>query len=238
MEAMQSEVAKRGKWEYYHLPALTDAGLLHGFFTKTSSPVVSDPGEREELAVRFSLKRLIILDQLHGDKIHVVGRSETPEQGDGLLLTERGTGAIIKTADCLPVILFDPASTIAVIVHAGWRGTIAKIAGKATDLMVSLGSKREAIQAVIGPGIGPCCYEIQDDVATIFREAGFDRHIIGLPFGKMMLDLKAVNRHILHSAGVSRIYGVGLCTSCRQDLFFSARKNGREGRQINLIALT
>jgi hypothetical protein len=234
---MKCEVAKAGNWHYYHAPALTEAGLLHGFCTKSSSALAHDHRGREDFTAALALTRSVIMDQVHGDEVHIIQQGETPEKGDGLILVERGVAAIIKTADCLPIILFDSSVSLAAIVHAGWKGTVARIAARAVDGMVSLGAKRERIEAVIGPGIGPCCYEIKDDVGHIFREAGFSPHMYERGEGAVVLDLKGVNREILQAAGIELVYDLGLCTSCRQDLFFSARKNGTAGRQINFIAL-
>ncbi len=237
MKTTVAELRRSGKWDYFHVPALTDAGLIHGFFTRTSSPAATDPAERRALSEALSLSRTIIMDQVHGDDIHAVRSGEAPARGDGLLVMEGRVGAIIKTADCIPVILFDSISRVAAILHAGWKGTLAGIAAKAAALMVEEGATPERIEALIGPGIGPCCYKVKSDVANAFREGGFEAHLRPEGPESFLLDLKGVNRAVLAGAGVTKTLDLELCTSCRQDLFYSARRNGQAGRQINLAAL-
>ena len=113
------------------------------------------------------------MDQEHGSRVHIVEKGERPVAGDGLLMIEKGVIGVIKTADCLPVILYAAGYPVAAVVHAGWRGTVKGITGKALRLLIDMGIERDRIGALIGPGIGPCCYEVKEDVVSAFREAGF-----------------------------------------------------------------
>ncbi len=224
-------------WSYYHLPELTRSGIVHGFMTKSSDSIVNDELQRSRFAGALGTSAMILMQQEHGDKVHVVEKGERPATGDGILLLERGVVGVIKTADCLPVILADLDHRMVAIVHAGWRGTVQKISGKALRQMVAMGGRRERIAAVIGPGIGPCCYDVGEDVATRFQEAGFGEMVLAGRGGRTFLDLKEANREVIEAEGIGMVNDIGLCTSCRRDLFFSARRDGLAGRQVNFIQL-
>jgi hypothetical protein len=99
------------------------------------------------------------------------------------------------------------------------------------------GAKPENTGALIGPGIGPCCYEVQEDVAQVFRSAGFGDPVIQRRERALFLDLKAANVRMLQQEGVKEIHDVALCTSCREDLFYSARRDKGRGRQINFVLI-
>jgi YfiH family protein len=177
------------------------------------------------------------MNQEHGDVVHVIKDGERPGAGDGLLLLERNVAGIIKTADCLPIILYSTSMPVVAIVHAGWRGTALGIARKAARQMSASGVKPENIGALIGPGIGPCCYKVQEDVAGVFRAAGFGDPVLQRREDSLFLDLKEANIQMLQKEGVREVYDVGLCTFCREDLFYSARRDKGLGRQINFVLM-
>ena len=147
------------------------------------------------------------------------------------------------TADCVPILLFDPGLSVVGAVHAGWRGTAKDISGKAVRKMRDeFGCKSSELLVAIGPAVGPCCYGVGEEVARIFLEENVET----LPFlhpegpGRWKMNLPGINRHQLTNAGVreANICISPLCTSCRKDLFFSVRADGEPtGRQIALIGL-
>ena len=146
------------------------------------------------------------------------------EKVDGHLTSVRGLGLLVIVADCLPIALMAPGR--AAMLHCGWRPLAAGIVEKA------LASFDEPPAAAIGPGIGRCCYEVGEEVLAEF--AGLE----GVADGRM-LDLRTVARRKLEAAGVSQIEDVDLCTSCREDLFFSHRRDkGVTGRQGGFAWLT
>ena len=169
---------------------------------------------RERVREHAGAARLAQGRQVHGT--HVVVDGEGGEEADGQLTTRPGVAAIVLTADCLPVALAAPGA--AGVVHAGWRG----LAGGVLEAGVAaLGSG--PVAAAIGPGIGPCCYEVGDDVRAVFASSG------------RTLDLKAVARARLQAAGVQEIHDCGLCTACDPRRFFSHRRDrGITGRQAGL----
>jgi YfiH family protein len=130
---------------------------------------------------------------------------------------------MVLAAECLPVALYGPGGLA--MVHAGWRGLAGGIVETAAEAV-------EATSAAIGPGIGPCCYEVGEEVLKAFADLGDD-----LAAGRM-LDLPEVARRRLAGAGVERIESAGLCTSCERELFFSHRRDhGRTGRQAGIAWL-
>jgi len=186
------------------------ASLNLGLWTDDAADRVQCNRERirEQAAVaRFAQGR-----QVHGTR--VVVDADAPQEADGQVTTARDVAAIVLAADCLPVALAGPAAVG--VVHAGWRGLAAGVveAGVAAT---------SALAAAIGPGIGPCCYEVGDDVRAVFGTSA------------PTLDLKAVARARLAAAGVHEVHDCGLCTACDAERFFSHRRDrGLTGRQAGL----
>jgi purine-nucleoside/S-methyl-5'-thioadenosine phosphorylase / adenosine deaminase len=154
---------------------------------------------------------------------------------DGHLTRERDLAALVLVADCLPVAIAGGGSVA--MLHCGWRGLAGGLIAKAAERMrtpdegVTLRQTGD-IAAAVGPGIGPCCYEVGDEVLEAF--AGFDDVADG-----RMLDLRAVAEQQLRAVGIDRIEHVDYCTSCNPDLFFSHRRDkGVTGRQGGMAWLT
>lgn len=191
--------------------------------------------------------RLILMRQIHGDRIRVLdGDGPLPEgfpECDGLVTDRPGLALAIRTADCAPLFFADGARRVIGAAHAGWRGTALGIAGKMVDLLKErFSSRSEEMTVLIGPAIGPCCYEVDAPVFAAFSSRpGADRFLTRCPGReRWMLDLPLANRLQLLERGVpeENILTAASCTACRQDLFFSHRaEQGRTGRQINLILL-
>jgi polyphenol oxidase len=188
-------------------------------------------------------------------------------RGDALATRERGLLLTVQTADCVPILLADPRRHVVAAIHAGWRGTVARIAEKAVGrLRIHFGTRPQDLWVAIGPAIGVCCYEVGVDVAREFdsqfacASKWFEGPFEGLaaedeptPFlwlqtappgharpRQARLDLAAANRWQLENAGVApeRISACGLCTSCRNDWFFSYRREGaRTGRMMAAIGI-
>ena len=185
--------------------------------------------------------RLTTPEQVHGDHIVRVGEAEAgrgrlsyvdaiPET-DALMTDVPGVPLMLCFADCTPILLFDPEHRAAAITHGGWKGTVRSIAAKTVRTMAdAFGTRPEDCIAAIGPAIGPCCYEIGDEVAEEFRKAfpRFADEIIEENNGKIRLDLWNANRLQLEDAGIlpARIDVAGACTSCHARTFFSYRAEG------------
>jgi purine-nucleoside/S-methyl-5'-thioadenosine phosphorylase / adenosine deaminase len=150
------------------------------------------------------------------------------EQGDGVWTDEPGKPLLVFTADCLPVAIAranGEAPAIAAL-HVGWRGLLAGIVQTAAQ---ELG--RGQLAAVIGPGIGPCCYEVGEVVAAPFRQ----RHGAAI-VREGRLDLWSATEHALRAAGVASVSRLDLCTACNPELFFSHRRDGGTTGRQGLIA--
>jgi polyphenol oxidase len=172
--------------------------------------------------------------QVHGAEVtradgRGVIRRRPFERCDGLWTDEPGRGLMVLTADCLPVALARANGTPALaVLHVGWRGLLAGIVAAGAQ---ALGGGR--LVAAIGPGIGPCCYVVGDEVAAPFRERFGDEVLAG-----RNLDLAEATERTLRAAGAESVERLRLCTSCEQELFFSHRRDrGVTGRQGVLAAL-
>ena len=147
-----------------------------------------------------------------------------------------------RHADCPPIFLFDPKRRAVGVAHAGWRGTLANIAGAMVRAFGdAYGSRPSDLIAAIGPGIGACCYHVGEDVQHAFASAHADAaewlHANG--DGKVYLDLAAANRALLQAAGVCMVESAGICTACNVADFYSARaEDRRNGCFGAAIALT
>jgi YfiH family protein len=177
--------------------------------------------------------------QVHGTRlVHMRQPSEPVEEADAVLSTEPGVGACISVADCVPVLLADPGTGAVVAVHAGWRGTIARVSQAAVRALAGISSAEPArFFAAIGPCIGPCCYEVSADLAARFaREVG---PVVRAGPGGPHVDLPEANRLLLLEAGLraEQVEVAGRCTSCDVRSFFSHRRDrGRTGRHVAFIA--
>jgi len=202
----------------------------------------------------ISTDDIVCSAQVHGTHIRCVTKEDcgalfqpepqplTPRyEGDALITNTPGVALMVFTADCVPVLLFDPVKNATGAVHAGWRGTVAGIAEKAVKMMTNeYGCSPADIHAAIGPCISGCCFETDADVAdavtiVLNEKAG---SCISKKGNKFLVDLKEVNRIILSNAGLTNITVSDECTSCLCDKYWSHRKtNGRRGTQAAVIGL-
>ncbi|GAB4259490.1 MAG: hypothetical protein Kow0092_07740 [Deferrisomatales bacterium] len=208
--------------------------LVHGFTGRDAGDAAA-PGFGDRLAAAAGAGRTRFLHQVHGAR---VARPEAPPErpeADGWAgAPPRGTLLGILTADCLPVLLCHPPSGSLGAVHGGWRGLAA---GVIPNTLKALGAPADEIRAVLGPHIGPCCYQVDAPVRDAFG---------ALPGGfapwdavpdRYRLDLAAVARAQLLAAGVrpEHLQAVGGCTACEPDRYFSYRREGTTGRMCAFI---
>lgn len=241
-------------------------GLRHGFSTRLGGVSAGDCAamnfsrHREPLeTVEENYRRfcaanglpfdsLALTSQTHtahvaeaGAELRRRGRTVLPEGTDGVFTAAAGLGLVCFTADCVPILLAEPAHGLIAAVHSGWRGTVERIAAEAVHKMCSNGAKKEQIIAAIGPSIGPCCFEIGSEVKAAFDRA-FGAAYLCRPSareGHFFADLWEANRLILEDAGLlpQNVHLAGICTCCEHDLYFSHRfTQGRRGSLIAAIA--
>jgi polyphenol oxidase len=226
---------------------------------------VKENRRRLQAAVGAQDLKLVSLLQFHSDAILNFASAPTePARGDASVTKRSGLLLAVQTADCVPILLVDPKNRAVAAVHAGWRGTLARIVEKAIGRMqMEFGSKAKDLLVAIGPAIGGCCFEVGTEVAAAFSgqftnaAEFFDELRTGdepnplqwmnmMPPGhqpppkKVLLDLRKANRAQLEAAGVrpSNIFVSDLCTGCRRDLLFSYRKEGTQsGRMMAVIGI-
>ncbi len=171
-------------------------------------------------------ERLALNRQVHGSLVRRAQAGNRGEHADGLWADERGVPMLVMTADCLPVAVarMNGGTPALAVLHVGWRGLLDGVIANGVE---ALGGR---LAAAIGPGIGPCCYEVGPEVAEHF-EADL--------LSGSNLDLWTAAERALRAAGVGEVERTDLCTACNPDLFFSHRRDqGTTGRQgvIGVVA--
>lgn len=227
--ASELEIYRDGK-------KITEKALNLGFAEWDTRERVLENRKQFYAAADASKMQVLTLQQIHSDIVHVVrsrnaSLEEQAPKGDALISRERGVLLVVQTADCIPILLADTKRRAVAAIHAGWRGTLRRVAGKALGRMqMEFGTRPEDVLAALGPGIGRCCYEVGPEVAKEFQaqfpnarewfDGPFDALASNendpnwLPWLTMMppghppppphvqLDLIAANRAILADAGV------------------------------------
>jgi YfiH family protein len=216
-----------------------------GVLTDDVRAAVAENRLRLARALGLDPERIPIGLQVHGSDLAVHSEPQRPSpfalpgselpKVDGHVVTEPGLAPLVFAADCLPVALAGPGGVA--MLHCGWRGLAAGIVAKGAEAVA-------ATDAAIGPGIGPCCYEVGEEVLAAFASLGPDITSAEGPesgpgvgsSAHRHLDLAEVAMRLLGEAGVERVESAGLCTSCEEELFFSHRRDaGRTGRQAGLV---
>jgi YfiH family protein len=184
----------------------------------------------------FDEAQCAIPHQCHSNNVQIVTRPGAYDSCDGLVTDTPGLPLVVSVADCMPVVLYDPAHAVLGLIHAGWRGTAHRIVAAAVGLMVrECGASADRIISFLGPSAGVCCYEVGEDVAAAFaldEVEHRDDHVY--------LDLKKANRDQLLSVGVNggNIESSSICTICTPQLFHSHRRDrSRSGRMMAVVAL-
>jgi YfiH family protein len=246
--------------------AMERDGFTNGFSTRTggTSPMPQDAlnlaGFHEDSAENIYENRRRFLKlfegdwqmaavwQMHSADIRTVHDREDArsdeERCDALVTNAPGVLLAVKSADCVPVLLGDARSGACAAIHAGWRGTVARIVERAVERMkTEYGTRPRDIRAAIGPAAGVCCYEVGAEVIEEFRANFQDADTLFQPTreGHARIDLQRANLNQLVQSGVAeeRIHVAPFCTMCRTDLFFSYRRekrlHGRVGRLMSVI---
>lgn len=224
-----------------------------GLLTDDADDDVAENRRRVGEALEFGADRIAFGRQVHGAELaddDATGRPDffPPSDGgprrsgaipevDGQVVPAPGTAGLVFAADCLPVALRGPGGVA--MLHCGWRGLAAGIVARGVEAV-------GATSAAIGPGIGPCCYEVGEEVLDAFAQLGEGIAVAepepsegGIEVAaRRRLDLPEITRRLLGQAGVADVESADLCTSCEEELFFSHRRDaGRTGRQAGLAWL-
>jgi polyphenol oxidase len=224
-------------------------GVGHFFGTRNHAETVAcDIGVPAQAGQLRGHTWMLSVKQVHGTDALLIDRpvsgSDRFEGGwDALVTDQPGVMVAVRTADCVPVLVYDRRRRAVAAIHAGWRGAVAGIVPKTIQLMVSRFAIDETdVRVSIGPSAGPCCYEVDEAVLAPLRRDLLDwQSLLHDDRGvKAMLDLKALVRRQTAQIGIrpEHITAVNLCTICHSDLFYSYRREGRvNGTMLSGIAL-
>ncbi len=256
----RSSLKTKNGLPYFEIPEMADLGWLrHAFLTRRGGVSVppyeslnmSDKnGDREDfvsknknrIATAFGIdsRRLILLDQMQQDQILLMKEPlntlSGPLEYDAMVTNSPNIFLGILTADCLPIFAIDQKRKVIAAIHAGRQGTSLQITAKVLEKMKEdFGCSSRDFLISLGPSIGSCCYEVNEEVFhpewKLFSTAK------GL--GKWMVDLARINIAQMKSQGIKeeQISWISLCPRCDNDLFFSYRGEGRTGRQLSFIGM-
>lgn len=227
-------------------PALSALGLVAGFTTRARGsmaggvfPLDEQDRNREALARRLGFDRVVRLKQVHGDTVVRADDVGTPwPEADGMWTGTPGLLLGVAAADCVPILMADPAGPIGAA-HAGWQGTSKRIAVRLVEMLVRNGAELSRLVAAIGPSIGPCCYVIDERRAeTIRQRLGADSAdvLFAGPDGRPVFDLWSANAQQLEQAGVRIIERCDVCTqSGGADVWSYRGEQGGNGTGLGII---
>jgi YfiH family protein len=218
----------------------------HLFTTRQLQLPSADAGEALAAAIGVLPDRLASLNQVHGREVAVIRTEPSPERprADAFVSDAADVALVVRAADCAPLLIGDSRSGAVGAVHAGWRGTAARVAVAAVEALAREFSSRPAdLVVAVGPAIGPCCYEVGPDLVDAFAAAGHERYLIDRWFltprdRRMRLDIAGANRDQLILAGVreENIHACGLCTAMHLDVLTSFRREkDHAGRLAGVI---
>lgn len=247
--------------KYVASPLLQWSSLAHGFLTRVGgvspAPYASlnfdardtDPAANVERnralfheAFGVPEGRLVTVSQVHGKEALVIEGNlpDKPVEADAIVTAEPDVAIGMMTADCQPILLFDPVNGAIGAVHAGWKGTALGIVVETGELMWKrYGTRPEDLIVSLGPCIGPCCYKVGWNVLDEYMAKHSEADCFSEKDG-LRMDISLGNFYQLLGIGVKKenISNDAMCTACNPDLFFSYRKdNGRTGRQLSFIML-
>ncbi len=234
-----------GEKTYFFSEVLDTPGVKHAFLGRFDSPRGLD-GSTMEIFGHPS-REVITIEQVHGNSILLLDKPlkemsfYSEVTGDAIVTALPGLPIAIRSADCLPILLYDDSIMAIGAAHAGWKSTLEQVAIKTVEAMQKeFGSRPEDIKAAFGPHIGPCCYIVNPDLAEKFDRAGVGRKAFITTDGSTRLDLARANMDQLLQGGLKEenISSRAPCTSCNTEHYYSYRVEGESaGRQLSIIMM-
>jgi len=245
---------KKTKKGYWLLESFAlQKGIIHGFSSRSfgdCNPLRSPSQNWLNLAkflktLALKKENLVLMEQVHQSKIKRVGqqnRGQIIKGVDGLVTQEKGLILGIHTADCLPILYYEPLAKIIGVAHAGWQGVLREIPRKMVQLIIKLGGLPENLLIGVGPYIGPCCYQVDKKRIDKFKKHfGSLEKMVKFTDGKNYLDLAVPTYFQLINLGIRRsnLEFSRVCTACQNQDFFSKRKDKPEnyGGILSIIQL-
>lgn len=231
------QIVKSGLLAYHDCFFTTKEFVL----TAADRPDLEETAKENRKLLETTLKgKIHTAKQVHGTHAEIVQPGKyLYENTDALISNTPGDILLMNFADCVPIILYDLTTNTGAIVHAGWRGTADEIVSKTVQkLNDELNVRSEDIIALIGPSIGKCCFETDEDVFDKLVKDKNDTDLYDVKAGRYFPDLKMINYKQLVNSGVRKIDTCNYCTSCMSDVFFSYRKeNGICGRHSAVVQI-
>lgn len=200
--------------------------------------------DRENLCkeLNMNFKNITYNKQIHSDIVNIVQQKDIGDikEGDALVTNLKKAPLLIFVADCVPVAIADKKNKAVALCHAGWRGTYSKITQKSIEYMKKIyNTQAKDLICVLGPSIGPCCYEVSKDLIEKFELIinEKDEKFYEVKNDKYYLDLWKANELILRSCGVDKknIINLNICTSCNSDKFHSYRKHNKTTKRLGMV---
>ena len=215
-----------------------------GYTVNDNPKNVTDNLELLAKSIGFEKMQMVSPKQTHSKNIGIVkSEQDIFPDTDALICNTPNICIFTRTADCVPILLFDPVQKVIAAIHSGWKSTVHKISKLTIELMQNeFGTKPGNIIAGIGPSIGPEVYEIGPEVIELFHKSFGENHIV-TPIknsDKGLLNLWKINKQILVECGIpeNKIEVAKICTYANPDLFYSARRDGvKTGRLATGIML-
>jgi hypothetical protein len=213
--------------------------LVHGFGTRRFKE--RDFKNKKE----WKGLKLLFLDQVHSNVIHLIDKVPPKKlKGDAMVTRLPTLLLIIRTADCLPVLIVDESRKVIAAVHCGWRGSAKRVVQRAIEKMKDhYGADPSSLLVGLGPCIGSGCYEVGDDVLESFIKKGhpqefFRDHL--LRKGKYLFDLRGANLSQIQSMGVKEenVFSIALCTHCDHNFLSFRRDRNKTARMLSFIGIT
>ena len=219
-----------------HVPWRRVAGLRHGFLG--SAECAGAEGWDAVVARAGVALPVATARQVHGTRVIAADAGSGGVEADALVVARPGRLVGVVTADCMPVLLVDPRRRVAAAVHAGWRGASAGVVEAAVDeLHAAFDTRARELDAVIGPAVGACCYEVGEEVLASFasRTGDATKPAWATRDGRRFVDLRQATALLLARVGVERVTILGPCTVCGPGYHSYRRDGPAAGRQLSFV---
>lgn len=190
----------------------------------------------------FGIEKIFTLKQIHSNKGVIPERDgpwDKPPEADLIITAKTNVGIGIRTADCVPILAYDPVKHVIAAIHAGWKGVIAGVVESALfEMRQYFRSSCSSLVVALGTSLCPGCFEVGPETAEEFRRKFGPALVISKGEGdRYFLDLREACRILLEKSGVTDIEFLPYCTNCREDLFYSYRRGDTVARMLSFIAL-
>lgn len=186
---------------------------------------------------KYHINKYFELKQIHSNIVNIVDENyQGTLDGDAMITNLKNVALVIKTADCIPIILYDNKNHVLAVIHSGWRGTLNSIVKDTVKKMTDIYQiDVDNIKAYLYPSIRKCHFEVDEDVYHEFKIKGKDKYITK-ENKKYHIDLQNIVIDDLKDCGINTIYDANICTYCNHDKYYSYRYNHTDKRN-NLVAM-